>query len=227
MKKVIVISGGSDGLGKEIALKLSTQNTVVILAPSKKKLLSVAQEIGCDFEVCDVSNYDSVDQSVKTVIGKYKRIDYLINNAGIWVEGEVDKNKAEEIKKAIDINTTGTIYLSKAVIPYMKKQNSGLIINIISQAGLYGKAERSVYNASKFAITGFTKSIQPELARYNIAVTGIYPGKLNTKLFEKAGVTKTMTDALDPKEVAKVIEFLLSFPNSVVFPEIGIKHIKG
>ena len=109
----------------------------------------------------------------------------------------------------------------------LKKQNSGFIINIILQAGLYGKAERSVYSASKFAITGFTKSIQPELAKYNIAVTGIYPGKLNTRLFEKAGVTKTMTDALHPNEIAKVIEFLLSFPNSVVFPEIGIKHIKG
>lgn len=227
MKKVVIISGGSGGLGKEIAKRLSSQHTIIILSPHKEKLESVAKQLNCDFEICDISNYKDVVKAVQNIIDKYQRIDCLINNAGVWVEGELDSNDAQQIKEAMDINTLGVMYLTKIVIPHMKKQSAGLIINVISQAGFYGKAERSVYTASKFALTGFTKSIQPELAEYSISVTGIYPGKMNTQMFEKVGIKKSMDDALDPKEVAKVIEFLLTFNKSVVFPEIGIKSIKN
>ncbi len=227
MSKVVVISGGSDGLGKEIAKKLLPKNKVVILSQSKSKTISVAKELNCDFQVCNVSLSDEVRAAVKNIIRKYKKIDCLINNAGVWIEGELDSNDYEGIKAVLDINTLGTIYLTKAVIHHMKRHHKGLIVNIISQAGLQGKTERSVYTASKFAITGFTKSIQPELAKYNIAVTGIYPGKMKTKMFEKVGVNKKMDDALDPKEVAKTIEFLLSFDSKTLFTEIGIKYINN
>lgn len=105
------------------------------------------------------------------------------------------------------MNNLGVVLASKAVIPQMKKQKSGLIVNINSQGGFYAKAERAVYSAAKWGMTGFTKSLQSELAKYGIAVTGIYPGKMNTKMFEKMGIQKDMADALDTKEVAKVIIF--------------------
>lgn len=227
MKKVVVISGGGDGLGKEIAKTLSPNNIVVILIRKKDQAVKVSSEIGCSFEICDVTDPKQIENAVQNIIKKHKKIDCVVNNAGVWIEGELEGNKAEDIKKAIEINTTGVIFLSKAVIPTMKKQKSGLIINIISQAGIYAKAKRTVYNASKWAITGFTKSLQPELADYGIRVTGIYPGKLSTRLFKKAGIEKDMIDAIGPDQVAKTIEFILSFDNSVVFPEVGIKHIKG
>jgi len=115
--------------------------------------------------------------------------------------------------------------MTKAVVPAMKQQKSGLIININSQGGLYAKAERSVYTASKWAVTGFTKAMQPELAPFGIAVTGIYPGMLKTDMFNKMGIDKDMSKGLDTKEVAKTVEFLLSFDTPTTFPEIGIKHI--
>jgi len=107
----------------------------------------------------------------------------------------------------------------------MKKRKTGTIVNIISQAGLYAKPNMSVYFASKWAITGFTKSIQVELAEHNIRVTGVYPGKLNTRLFQKAGIEKDMRNAIDPEEVAKAIQFILQYDDTIVVPEFGIKHI--
>ena len=182
MKKVIIISGGSDGLGKEIAKTLSGEHQVIILSPTRTKLESVAQETGCDFEICDVADFKSVTNAINNIIQKYKTIDCLINNASLWIEGELDLNDPENIKKVIEVNTLGVIYLTKSVIPFMKLKSKGLIININSQGGLYGKKERSVYTTTKWAITGLTKCLQPELAKYGIAVTGIYPGKMKTKI---------------------------------------------
>ena len=109
----------------------------------------------------------------------------------------------------------------------MKKQKRGLIVNIISQGGLYAKPERAVYSAAKWGVTGFTKSLQGELAKYGISVTGIYPGKLNTKMFEKMGIEKDMSDALAPREVARIVKFLLETDSKVIFPEIGIKSLNN
>ncbi|MDO8583063.1 MAG: SDR family oxidoreductase [bacterium] len=227
MDKVVVISGGSDGLGKSIAQQLSKTCNVVILSPSKNKLENVSKEIGCSFEICDVSDYKSVNNAVENILKKYKRIDCLINNSGIWIEGQLEENDPEKIRKAIDVNTTGVLFLTKAVIPQMKKQSSGRIINIVSQAGLYAKAERSVYSASKWALTGFTKSMELELKSHGIGVIGVYPGKMKTEMFAKVGIKKDMSDGLDTKDVARTIEFILSFGNEVTFPEIGIKNLKG
>ena len=223
--KVIVISGGSDGLGKTLAERLSNDNKVIILSPTEGKLKKVASETNCNYEVCDVTDYSSIENAVKNIIQKYNRIDCLINNAGLWIQDKLVDNNPEKIAKVIEVNTTGVIYLTKVVIPYMTRQKDGLIINIISQAGIYAKAERSVYNASKWAITGFTKSIQPEVAKDGIRVTGMYPGMLKTNMFEKEGIHKDMTNGLDTKEVASAVEFLLVLNKDTIIPEMGIKHI--
>jgi NADP-dependent 3-hydroxy acid dehydrogenase YdfG len=155
----------------------------------------------------------------------YGRIDVLVNNAGIWIEGELDRNSVEDIRKVIEVNTLGQIYMTRAVVPLMKKRKSGLVVNIISQAGLNAKAERSVYNAAKFGMTGFTKSMQEELHKYGIRVSGVYPSKVRTELFSKVGVNKSMSGAMAPEDVAQVVDFLVSRPDNVEIPEIGIKDI--
>lgn len=225
MKKVIIISGGTDGLGKTIASVLSPKNTVVILSPTEEKLKSVSKEINCNYQVCDITKWDDDKKAIASVVKKYKRIDCLINNAAVWIQGELDDHDPQYLKKVIDVDLTGQILLTKSVIPQMKKQKSGLIIFINSQGGFYTKAERSVYTAAKWGLNGFTKSIQAELAKYGIGVTGIYPGKMNTKMFEKMGIQKDMGDALDPKYIARTIEFVLDQPSDVIFPEVGIKNI--
>jgi short-subunit dehydrogenase len=221
--KTIVITGGSDGLGKAIAARVVAGNKVIILSPSEDKLRAAAQELSCEYKVCDVSDYAQVER----VVGEIGAIDCLVNNAGLWIEGPLDENDPQRIRAVLDVNVRGVINMTKAVIPGMKQQHSGLIVNVISQAGWYAKEARSVYTASKWAITGFTKSIQAELAKSGIGVTGLYPGKLQTDMFSKLGIEKDMSNALDTDEVAKTVEFLLGFDKMTMFPEIGIKHLEG
>lgn len=139
----------------------------------------------------------------------------------------MDTNDPIQIQKTIDVNLLGLIYMTKAAIPQMKIQKQGLIISINSQAGWYPKAERAVYNASKWGVTGFTKSLQPELAKYGISITGIHPGKMKTEMFTKMGIHKDMADGLDTQEVARTVKFLLETDPQVNIPEIGIKHLLG
>jgi len=225
MKKVIVITGGSDGLGKTLAEFLSKNKDVIILSPSKDKLADVASSLNCDYQVCDVTDYKNVEESINNIIGKYSKIDVLINNAGLWIQEELIKNNSADIKSVIEVNLLGTIYTTKAVIPTMKNNHDGLIININSQAGINFKAERTVYNASKWGVTGFTKSIQPELAGYGIRVTDVFPGMMKTNMFSKMNIDKDMSRGLDTKEVARLVQFLIDTPADVTIPEIGIKNI--
>ncbi len=219
--KTILISGGSDGLGKAIAEKLASDNKVIILSPTEHKLQKAAASFGGEYRICDVSDYNWVESVVREI----GQIDCVINGAGLWVQGPLEDNDPQRIREVLEVNTLGTINMTKAVIPTMKKQHNGLIINIISQTGLTAKAERSVYTASKWAITGFTRAIQSELAEFGIRVTGLYPGKLNTDMFKKMGIDKSMEDALDPDEVAKTVDFILSLNANILLPEIGIKNI--
>lgn len=225
MKQVVVISGGTEGLGKEIARTLTSDYQVVILSPTEEKLKKVANEIGCDYQICDISVWDNCYKVISNIIKNYGQIDCLINNAGIYIEQELELNDPDRIKEVFAVNTLGTIYLTKAVIPNMKKIKKGLIINIISQAGLVGQNGKSIYNSSKWAITGFTKCMQIELSKYNIAVTGIYPGKLDTNMFKNMGIEKDMSNALNTENVAKIVQFILSLDNKVVVSELGIKDI--
>jgi len=227
MSKVIIVSGGSDGLGLKIAQELATENQVVILAHNPEKLQKVAAEIHSDYIPADVTQYSQVASAVNQVIERHGRIDCLVNCAGIWAQGQITQNSEEEINNLLDVNTKGTIFLCKAVIPHMEKQGGGEIINIISQDGLYAKKDRSLYHSSKWAITGFTKCLQQDLAQKNIKVTGVYPGLMKTSLFEKKGVTRDLSHALDLEDVAKLIKFVIHLKADTHIPEIGIKHLSN
>lgn len=220
--KTVVITGGSDGLGKAIAARLSAKYKVIIISRDQDELARVSKEIGCECRVCDVRDYSEVEKTVESI----GYVDCLINNAGIWLQGALDETDPERIREVLDVNTLGTINFTKAVMPNMKRQKSGRIINVISQAGLNVRAGWPIYSASKFAVTGFTKSMQQELEPFGITVTGLYPSTINTEMFAKAGVAKDVTGALRPDDIAKTIEFILSFDSSVTFPEIGIKNIR-
>ena len=225
MPKIIIVSGGSDGLGKEIAKTLSAVHKVIILAHNETKLKAVSTEIGCGYVVADVTKYDQIEKAIGQVVEKHGRIDSLINCAGVWAQGKITNNTPQEIEELLNVNTQGTIFLCKAVIPQMEKQGIGDIVNIISQDGLYAKKDRSLYHASKWAITGFTKCLQKDISEKNIRVTGIYPGLMNTSLFEKKGVRRDLTHSLELADVARLVEFVINLSPDTHIPEIGIKHL--
>ena len=227
MKKTIVITGGSDGLGKTLAESLSKENNVIILATNEDKLKLVANDNSCKYKVCDVSDYTEVEKTITEIITENNKIDVLVNNAGLWIQEELDTNDSDRIKSVIEVNLLGTINVSKAVIPSMKENKDGLIININSQAGINHKAERVVYNASKWGVTGFSKSLQDEIAKYGIRVTDVLPGMMKTDMFNKMNITKNMANGLDTKEVARLIQFIVDTPSDVMIPEVGIKNINN
>ncbi|NMB91852.1 SDR family oxidoreductase [candidate division WWE3 bacterium] len=221
-KKVILITGGSEGLGKEIAKKLCKDNDVVILSNHQDTLEDTLKELGCDGYFCDITNAENIKSVVSEIEDKYKKINVLINNAGIWVGGELDDNEYGDIAKVILVNTVGTINMTKAVLPVMKKQKSGKIININSVNGIEVKPGRSVYIASKWAITGFTKAMSKELEKYNIKIVGIYPGLMKTNLFKNASADRDMSEAMDPEKVARIVEIAVFF-DDVNLDEIVIR----
>jgi short-subunit dehydrogenase len=226
-KKVIVITGGSEGLGKALAIKLSKKNHVVILSPDETRLLAVANKLKCSYRVCDISNLEQVKKSVLSIIREYKKIDVLINNAGIWMGDSLEMSDPQQIKRLVEINFLGTIWFTQSVVQKMKRQKDGLIINIISQGGLYGKAKRSVYYGSKWGVAGFTRCLQEELEDSGIRITGLYPGKMKTNILKNAGIENIEVEGMDPKEVAKLVEFIISFNPKIIFPEVGIAPLNN
>lgn len=227
MRKIVVITGGSEGLGKSIAKIFNTDNTVIILSKDEIKLSNTATELNCNYYVCDVTDYKTVKKIIEKIVNKYGRIDILINNAGVWLAGDITENKYEQISNCIDVNTKGPIYMTKAVLPYMYKKNHGLIINVCSQASFDSDDFSAVYNASKWAMRGFNRSIQKDISKKGIKVTGFYPGFMQTNIFKTAGNDYDTSTGLETEKVAKAIKFITECDDDVIIPEFGIKDIEN
>jgi len=227
MKKVIVITGGNSGLGKAAAKILTSNNKVVILGKNVKELSGTTKELKCDGIICDVTDAQQVESAFSQIVKKYKKVDCLINCAGVYIKGPIEENSPKDIRNTILVNTLGTMLTVNALVPQLKKQKHGRIINIISQAGLYAKAERSVYNASKWAVTGFTKCIQLELEPFNISVVGFYPGFFHTNIFGKAGYKRNdFTNAMPVNKPAKALAYLVDVDNDIVINTFEMQLLK-
>lgn len=225
-RRTILITGGEEGLGYEIARRLADQHQVIVFGIKQERLEAVRAELGCEAIMCDVTNPEQGQSLVDAMVRKYGRIDCLINNAGIFGQGNLEDHSIEQIRAILAVNSLGTIFMSKAVLPHMKRDHAGLIINIISQSGINPRPQWSIYAASKWAITGFTKSLAEEVRNSGIRVTGIYPSRLKTKLFDNAGVQRDLSAALDPAEVARAIEFLLMLGPDTEVTELGLRSIQ-
>ncbi len=220
--KHIVITGGSDGIGKALAESLSSDFHVTLLARSSDKLAELAAETECDFIICDIRKSDEVKAAFEEIKSRCESIDILINNAGVIVNGDLTETTYDTIETVISTNTIGTVFVTKACLEIMKPQKSGLIVNVISQAGITAKPYRSVYNASKWALTGFTKAIQEEASEYGVRVTGFYPGTVSTALFKKAGLNIN-GPALDTSLIVETIKFVIDSDDKMLFPELSVK----
>lgn len=225
--KTIVITGGSDGLGKAIAKKLSNDNKIIILSDNEDRLIAVSNELKCAYKVCDVADYNQVENTIKSILQEYNSIDVLINDAGVWLAGDLAETNYDSISKCIDVNTKGPIYTTKAVLPSMYDNNSGLIINVCSQASFDNDDFSTVYNASKWALRGFNRSIQKAVSKRGVKVTGFYPGFMQTDLFKKAGNDYDTSTGLEVEKVARAVEFIVNCDDDVIIPEFGIKDIEN
>lgn len=185
--KVVWITGASSGIGESLANEYNNNGDLIILSARKKETLEEVQK-NLPFPEnsfilpLDLEKQDNFNELVEIIIQKFKKIDILINNGGISQRSEVYETPIEIDRKIMEINYFGNIALTKAVLPFLRKQKSGHIVVISSIAGLFGFYLRSAYAASKHALQGFYESLLLEEAKNNIHVTLVYPGKINTPI---------------------------------------------
>ena len=202
--KVIVITGGSQGFGKAMAQAFAREGArVVISSHNKENLESAAKDLSTDFFIADVTSREDVRKLGEYVFTKYGVIDVWINNAGIQIAPSlVEDVNVEKIHHLFEVNFFGYFYGCQAALFYMKKQGSGVVINVNSTAGLEGKPEISAYSSSKFAIKGLTESLRKELKGSNIQVFGLFPGGMQTDIYKK----KYPADLQEYMKVETVVE---------------------
>jgi short-subunit dehydrogenase len=207
--KTILITGSGTGLGKELALGYAKKGHKIILtgrrdAPLKKVQQLIHQEGGhAEVFTIDLTKHESVQKTVSSLIKKHS-VSYLINNAGAGCFGPLTELSIAEIDLAVQTNVLGTIYLTKELLPHLKEQNEPKIMNIISTAGQKGKVNESVYVASKFAVRGFTESLQKELEG-KVTVTATYMGGMDTPFWDETDHIKDKSRLKSPQQVAEII----------------------
>jgi short-subunit dehydrogenase len=179
MSKVVLITGGSSGIGKSIGEYLSSKGFKVF-GTSRKPQNYNANKF--PIIALDVTDIDSIFNCVQTVIKAEGRLDVVINNAGAGITGPIEEIPEVEIKRNFETNFFGPLNVIKAVLPQMRNQNSGLIINITSIAGYMGLPYRGVYSASKGALELITEAFRMEIKDFNIQMTNIAPGDFATNI---------------------------------------------
>ena len=179
MSKVVLITGGSSGIGKSIGEFLTKKGMIVFGTSRNPQNYS---DNKFPIIALDVTNVDTIAGCIQTVIDAEGRIDVVINNAGAGITGPVEEIPELEIKRNFETNLFGPINVIKEVLPQMRKQNSGLIINITSIAGYMGLPYRGVYSASKGALELITETFRMELKDFNIKMTNIAPGDFATNI---------------------------------------------
>ena len=179
MSKVVLITGGSSGIGKSIGEYLTEKGFSVYGTSRNPERYTESK-----FPILqlDVKNIETIQQTITTIIKKEGRLDVVINNAGAGITGAIEEIPESEIKANFETNFFGPINVIKAVLPQMRKQQSGLIINITSIAGYMGLPYRGIYSASKGALELLTEAFRMEIKDFNIKMTNIAPGDFATNI---------------------------------------------
>ena len=234
-EKIALVTGGSRGLGKAIALQLAADGAQVVVnyATSTDKAEEVVAAIKAEggkalAMKADVSHLEEVEKMVDTIYEQFGRIDILVNNAGVTRDELLISMEREDWDKVIATNLGGLFNCSKAVAKYMMMQKSGRIINMSSVAGERGGRGQSNYAASKGAVNAFTRSVAMELARKKVTVNAVAPGVVETEMSSE--VIRRAQDIIlnsvalkrlgQPEEIAKVVAFLASDDSSYITGEV-------
>lgn len=238
MSKVVLITGGSSGIGKSIGEFLINKNYKVYGTSRKPEN---CKDSKLQLIALDVTKAETISSCISEVINKEGKIDVLINNAGVGITGPIEEIPEEEIKNNFETNFFGPVNVIKAVLPQMRKQKDGLIINVTSIAGYMGLPYRGVYSASKGALEIITEAFRMELKDFNIKMTNVAPGDFATNIasgrfhapvnedspYKKPyGNTLKLMDehvdgGKDPELMAKAIYTIIQTKNPKVHYKVG------
>jgi NADP-dependent 3-hydroxy acid dehydrogenase YdfG len=231
--KVIVVTGASSGLSKVLATRLAMEKTrLVLLSRSAEKLQDISSQIqnnngNVSCFSCDVTDRFQIEHAIEYIIEAYGTVDILINTAAVLQKGPIDSITPDKIRELFDVNTIGVITMTRAVLPAMKQNHTGHIVNIVSTAAVESEANLAVYTSTKYAVRGFTESIEKELAPFGIRVTGIYPGAVDPDLYDTMPLTDQKTQVLeDADRVAEIILCTLKQPNDFTVDHVEMRGFR-
>ncbi|UZW14830.1 SDR family oxidoreductase [Clostridium pasteurianum] len=221
----VIISGGTSGIGKELAITLSKESfNVIILGRKINELLNASNKIDC--YKLDLNNRIEIKNVYNEIEKKYKKIDILINSAGIGYFGELSNLSEQQIIESINVNLIGTILLTRRVSQNMKLYKNGQIINIESIASIKGFKYGSAYVSSKFGLAGFTEVLWQELKNYNIKVASIRPGLINTNFLNNVLNKYNLNSALSLKDITHAIKCIINQSSTSNISNITIRPLK-
>ncbi|MFH0826965.1 MAG: 3-oxoacyl-[acyl-carrier-protein] reductase [Candidatus Omnitrophota bacterium] len=223
--KTVIITGGSRGIGRACCLAFAREGASIVFNYHKSKAEAdvLAKQIkdlgaGCLYEQVDVKDYNQCRGLIEKALKRFKKIDVLINNAGITRDKALFLMLPEDWRQVLETNLGGVFNMTRASITTLMKQKSGCIINMSSVSGITGVARQTNYSASKAGIIGFTRALAKEVAAYNIRVNVVCPGFISTDMVHalKEDIKKNILDSIlvkrlgEPQEVASVCLFLAS-----------------
>lgn len=238
MSKVVLITGGSSGIGKSVG-EFLTQKGFVVYGTSRNPERYPSSQF--NLVKLDVADTESIEKAIEKVISESGRLDVLINNAGAGITGPIEEIPDAEIQRNFETNFFGPIRVIKAVLPQMRTQNSGLIINVTSIAGYMGLPYRGIYSASKGALELLTEAFRMEIKDFNIHMTNVAPGDFATNIaagryhapiLENSPYKKPYGDTLslmdthvssgkDPQLMAAAIYKIINTPNPKIHYKVG------
>src|SRR6185312_7820169 len=214
--KVILVTGGGQGLGAAICKTMAEDGAKVIAVDvNENKLQNVVKEI----TDADEKNVQDV---INEIIKDYGKIDVVINNAGIDYTKSIEEITYDEWNKVVSVNLTGPFNVSKSVYPFMKKNGSGHIVNITSTAAKRAWPNASAYHASKWGLLGFSHALHSEARKDNIKVTALVSGGMQTPFILERFPEVDPNVLQDPKNVAETIKYVLCQPAETVIPEVMV-----
>jgi short-subunit dehydrogenase len=205
--KVVVVTGAASGIGRSIAHLFSENKASLVIADKDEKRLQQVEEELHNYGtkvssiVVDVSDLKLVEELSNFALKEFGQVDILINNAGIALGGPSDVFPLEDFEKLVNVNFWSIIYGVQSFVPVFKKQGYGHIVNISSLAGLVGHIGIGAYSATKHAVVGYSEVLRAELRRYNIGVTVICPGIINTNIVQDAKITHVEKMKVDQSQL--------------------------
>jgi short-subunit dehydrogenase len=231
MNKTIVITGATKGIGRAIAEKFAAEGfNLGLCSRSEKDLknLKAALQNGKAeilIQKCDVSKLADLKLFAQNIIRTFKTVDVLVNNAGVFIPGQVYNEKAGILEKLIETNLYSAYRLSRLLLPGMMKRKSGHIFNMGSVASKQAYPDGGSYSISKFALLGFSKALREEMKPYNIRVTSLLPGATLTESWN--GTTLPASRFMKAEDVAKSVWDIYNLSENTVVEEIILRPILG